>query len=295
MTKQQEKVVVAEDELELDVEVELDEELKVDDDVELEADKKTEPSEDDDDDEIVITIGDTPAPEIEEEEKAPTWVRELRKSNREIQRENRDLKKKLEAQQNPEPKQVELGKKPALSDFGYDTDEYETALTGWHDQKRKADDQAALVSGQQKAQKDAWEARLGVYGAQRDKLKVKDYEEVESYVTDTFDQTQQGIVIQGAENSALVFLALHRNPDRSKELAALKDPVQFAFAVAKLEKDLKVGKRKAPPAPERKVTGTGPSGGTVDSTLDGLREKAEKTGDYTAVAAYKRKIRKSKT
>jgi hypothetical protein len=64
--------------------------------------------------------------------------------------------------------------------------------------------------------------------------------------------------------------------------------VKFAFAVARLEKELKVTNRRAAPAPERIVQGTGRASGTVDSTLERLRAEAEKTGNYTKVLQYKR-------
>ena len=65
--------------------------------------------------------------------------------------------------------------------------------------------------------------------------------------------------------------------------------MKFAFAVAKLETQLKVTNRKAAAAPERTIsTGGGRISGSVDSTLDRLREEALKTGDMSKVMAYKR-------
>jgi hypothetical protein len=95
-------------------------------------------------------------------------------------------------------------------------------------------------------------------------------------------------VLQGADNPALVIYALGRNPKKAKELSEIKDPVKFAFAVAKLEKDLKVTNRKAAPPPERVVSGTGRSSGAVDSTLERLRTEAAKSGDFTKVIQYKK-------
>ena len=94
-------------------------------------------------------------------------------------------------------------------------------------------------------------------------------------------------MLQGADNPALVIYALGKNPKKAKELADIKDPVKFAFAVAKLEKELKVTNRRAAPPPERVVSGTGRSSGAVDSTLERLREDAARTGNMTKVIAYK--------
>lgn len=277
-----------------DVETEEVEDETTEDEVDEGSDEESSETEDSDDDEVVVTIGDSPAPEEEEAEKAPTWVRDLRKAHRETQRENRELKQKLEAMNNPTPKKVELGPKPKLEDYDYDTEKYDQELQTWYDTKRAADEEAKAVEAEQKAQQEAWQARLAAYGDNRAKLKVKDFDEAESTVQELFDQTQQGIIIQGADNSALVFYALGKNPDRLKELSNIKDPVKFAFAVAKLEKDLKVGKRKAPPPPEKTVNGTAPKSGSVDSTLERLRAEAEKTGNYTKVHQYKRQKRQAK-
>jgi hypothetical protein len=107
-------------------------------------------------------------------------------------------------------------------------------------------------------------------------------------VQETMNVTQQGILLQGLDNPALVVYALGKNPKRAKELAAITDPVRFAAAAGKLEATLKVTNRPKPPAPPRVVTGSAPITGTVDSNLDRLRAEAERTGDYTKVMAYKR-------
>jgi hypothetical protein len=258
---------------------------------EAEAESTSEPGEEeetsDDADEVIVTIGDTPSPEESEEQKAPAWVKELRKSHRETQRENRELKQKLEAMNQPEATQVKLGPKPKLEDHDYDTEKYEAELASWYDKKRQADQQAADAEAAQEAQQKAWQEKLNVYAEKKSKLKVKDFDDAEANVLGVFDQTQQGIVVQGADDPALTIYALGKNEAKLKELAAIKDPVKFSFAVAKLETQLKVKNRKAPP-PEKTVTGTAPKSGSVDSELERLRDEASRTGDYSKVHQYKR-------
>jgi len=129
---------------------------------------------------------------------------------------------------------------------------------------------------------------LDSYGKDKSELKVKDFDDAEDVTQQALDVTQQGIVLQGADNPALVVYALGKNPKKAAELGSIKDPVKFAFAVAKLEKDLKVTPRKAVPPPEKTVSGNARvSGGAIDSSLDRLRIEAEKTGDYTKVIRYK--------
>lgn len=240
----------------------------------------------DESDEVVVSIGEE-APPAEEEQRAPEWVRELRKANREKERRIRELEAKLQTTAQTENKPVALGAKPKLEDHDYDTEKFEAALADWYERKRVADQQVEQQRQAEKAQHDAWQARLESYGKARAELKVRDFEDAEATAQEVLDVTQQGIVVQGADNPALVIYALGKNPKKAKEIAGIKDPVKFAFAVAKLEKELKVTNRKAAPPPERTIQGTGRVSGAVDSTLERLRAEAEKTGNYTKVIQYK--------
>jgi hypothetical protein len=210
----------------------------------------------------------------------------LRKTNRELQRQNRELQSKLQVQPT-ENKPVVIGAKPKLEDHDYDADKYEEALTGWFERKRQADDVNAKQQAEVMNQQKAWQAKLDGYGKAKAELRVRDYEDAEAVAQEVFSITQQGVILQGAENPALVVYALGKNPKKAKELAEVSDPVKFAFAVAKLEKELKVTNRRAAPAPERIVSGTGRSSGAVDSTLERLREEASRTGNMTKVIQYR--------
>ncbi len=241
--------------------------------------------------EVVVSIGEEPPPP-EEQTRAPEWVRELRKSHRELQRRNRELEEKVKVTAVEQPPAV--GKKPTLEDLDYDAERYEAALSSWYDQKRRADEAAAKAREAAAAQDRAWQSKLDAYGKAKAELKVRDYEDAEAYAQETFSITQQGVMLQGAENPALVIYALGKNPTKAKELSSITDPVKFAFAVAKLEAQLKVTPRKAPPAPERTVRGTAPVSGTVDSALERLREEAARTGDMSKVMAYRRQQKSQK-
>lgn len=239
-----------------------------------------------DNDDVIVSIGED-APPPEEPAHAPEWVRELRKTNRELQRQNRELQGKLHTTATTENKPVVLGKKPTLEDHDYDADQFETALTNWFERKRTADDVNARQEAEVMNQQKAWQSKLDGYSKAKAELKVKDFDDAEAIAQELFSVTQQGVMLQGADNPALVVYALGKNPKKAKELSEIKDPVKFAFAVAKLEKDLKVTNRKAAPPPERVVTGTGRSSGAVDSTLERLREDAARTGNMTKVIQYK--------
>lgn len=239
------------------------------------------------DNDVVVTIGEQ-APLPEEVAHAPEWVRGLRKNYRELQREKRELEEKLKAVTGAEIKPAVLGQKPTLEGHDYDAEKYENALSDWYDQKRCVDEQTAKTKAEAAAAEQAWQTKLATYGKSKADLKVRDFDDAEAVVQESFSAMQQGIILQGAENPALVIYALGKNAEKAKKLAAITDPVKYAFAVAKLETQLKVTNRREPPPPEAPVRGTGSTSGAVDSSLERLRAEAEKTGDYSKVVAYKR-------
>ncbi len=242
------------------------------------------------DDEVVVSIGGESPPQ-DEIKRAPEWVRELRKADREKSRKIKELEAKLSAAAPTENKPVELGPKPSLAGFDFDEEKYEAALEDWHARKRKI---AAEVEAQELAkrkQQQEWEQRVIAYNASKEALKVRDYDEAEFNVQEILDVTQQGIIMHAASNPALIVYALGKNPKRAKELAAITDPVRFAVAIGEMQKaDITMTTRKAAPPPEKTVESGGKKTGAADSTLERLREKAEKTGDYTEVVRYRRSL-----
>lgn len=254
---------------------------------ELEAETTEEEPE-----EVVVSIaGVSPAQEDEEEARAPEWVRDLRKQYREEKRRAKELEQKLAKFETQDTRVAPLGQKPTLEAVDYDTERYEKELAAWYEKKRKHEEREASVKAEQQAVQKEWEMKLENYQAAKSGLKVRDFDFAEDVVQDTLSVTQQGMIVQGAENPALVVYALGKNPNKAKELASIKDPVKFAFAVAKLETQLKVSNRKASVSPEKKISGTGRPSGSVDSTLERLRAEAEKTGDYSKVFRYKKQKR----
>jgi hypothetical protein len=267
-------------------EAELEDEDLEEGETEAEADEA-----DEDEGFVAVTIGgEAPPSEEEETERAPEWVRDLRKQYREEKRRNKELQEQL-AKTTGATRVAELGDKPTLEKADYDTERYEKELAAWYERKRKHDEVEAAQRAEADAAEREWKQKLEGYQSAKATLKVRDYDEAEDVVQDAFTVTQQGMILQGAENPALLVYALGKNPKRAKELASIKDPVKFAFAVARLETQLKVTKRKASSKPDPKVTGTGRISGAVDSTLERLRADAERTGDYSKVFQYKKQKR----
>jgi hypothetical protein len=252
----------------------------------VEPEQQTEVQQEED---VVTIAGESPAPE-EEEKQAPEWVRNLRKNYRELQREKRELEERLKAvspatEQSP----VTPGKKPTLEDCDYDSDKFENELAGWFERKRQSEEAEAKYRAKQQEEQQTWQKKLETYTQSKTGLKVSDFQDAEDTVLETLSVTQQGIILQGAQNPAVMVYALGKNPNKAKELAGITDPVQFAFAVAKLETQLSVQKKQAPP-PEKRINGNG-SLGTSNVQLDRLREEAARSGDFTKVIAFKKQLK----
>jgi hypothetical protein len=249
-------------------------------------------TEEDEAEELVVSIGEEESPPQEREKEGDAvWVNELRKKYREAIRENRELKAKGPAQ--VEPDKPTLPEFPKLSEYDYDEDKFKTATDGWYAKKREIDGFEENQKKAQQAERERIEATHKTYREAASTLKVKDFKEAEEEVVTTLSQVQQGLILNGADNAPLLVYALGKNPKRLAELAAIKDLVKFAFAAAKLEKDLKTSNRKSEkPAPETPLKN---SGGPVvggSKTLERLREEASRTGDMSKVLAFKRAQKK---
>jgi hypothetical protein len=234
---------------------------------------------------IQVTIGDDGVPE-EEAKNAPSWVKKVRTQNRELQRELREARRKLN--ETAQTKESELGPRPTLETCDYDETKFVSSLEAYQERKRKVDEAAAAKKVEDEKGQNEYKNRLSEYAEGKTALGASDFADAESVVIDLLDTVQQGIIVSGAKNSALVVYALGKNEEKARELAAIKDPVKFAFAVANLEGSLKVTGRKPTTKPEERVSGNSRPSGATDSTLEKLRAEAEKTGNYTKVLEYKR-------
>jgi hypothetical protein len=258
------------------------------DDVEAPAETPAEEAQDADGD-VVVTIGDAPAPESDDDEQeqgAPAWVKEVRKNARETTRENRELKRKLaalEASNTPKPTAPALGPKPTLraDDVDFDEDKFEAKLLKWNEAKRKIDEEKA-------AEQTAWQKKNDEFNKAAASLKAPDFDDAKHAVIDAIDPVRQGILMKAAAQPHVVVLALGRQPEELKKLAAITDLVDFTVAVTKLEGQIKVSSRKPPP-PERTPSSAGRTTAAGDKTLEALEREYERTGDRSKIIAYKQK------
>lgn len=292
-----------------DLRTELDEEDNIDpieDNQEDESQENSEETQDEssqsddemsEDEEFVITVGDEePEPSDEDDfsgKPAPTWVKDLRKKEREARKRIKELEAQVQ-QAKPTDKPIEVGPKPKLADFDYDEDDFESAVEQWHERKRQVEQQQAAKQAEEENAKQAWQAKMQSYEERRQNVasKVRDFEEVEEAAKDKLTATQQGILIHAAENPELILYHLGKNPKKAQELSEITDPIQFAFAAAKLDSQMKIQTRKPSTQPERKPSGSAGLAGVVDQKLAQLEAKAAKTGNRTELIKYKKSLQK---
>lgn len=240
-------------------------------------------------DEVEITIeGESATPD--EVQEAPTWVKELRKQNREKDRELRELKDKLKGIEAP-VKQTTLGPKPTLESVEFDAELYEKNLEDWYTRKREVEAQEEASKAEaNKAQAD-YLKRLEAYAERKKATKLPNFDEAEETVKHTLSPIQQSIIVKHAKTPENIVYVLGTNSVKANELRAIQNPIEFALAVRDLEDKLKVTSKQAKPAPESPIkSGAAPVSGS-DNKLEALRKKAEDTGDYSELAAYKRSLR----
>jgi hypothetical protein len=233
----------------------------------------------DDEDEFVITIGAEAAPASEE---APEWVRDLRKRNRELERELADAKK-------AKPADVpEVGAKPTLESCEYDEERFDQEYDAWKIRKSAAENAQTEAQKAEEAARERYEGKVNSYGDAKASLGIKDFDQAEAEVLANFSDAQKAIVIHGAEQPAKLVYALGKHPEKLRQLASITDPIEFAFAASKLETQTKM-ERRPRTSPESHVRGSAPLAGQGNKELQRLEAEAERTGNRTQVIAFKRR------
>ena len=237
--------------------------------------------------ETVVTFGDDEAPEQQD---APDWVKNVRKENRELNRQLKDLKKQAAAGKADED--TALGAEPTLEGSDYDADKYRDALRVWDQAKAKQDAKAREAKEAQEKQGQAYNARLSEYQEGKGAFDADQFDEAEDAVKGALSENQQTILIHAFGGKAAPLISgLGQNDKRLKELAGITDPIAFAVAATRLETAMTVSQRKPRTVPESRPAGNSAGGASGDKQLEKLRAQAAETNDMSEVLAYKRKLK----
>jgi hypothetical protein len=248
------------------------------------------------DDDLVITLEgqDLAAEDGDElpaniEPKASAAFAKMRADKKRLERENRELKAKQEqAAERPQPAIIEpLGDEPTLESCDFDAEVYAPKLKAYLARKTEHEARAAQQQEAQRKEQEAWTARLTSYRQEAAKLKRPDFEEAEAAVQTSFSTVQQGLLLKHPKAAALVYV-LGKNPGRAKTLAAISDPVDFAYAAADLAGQVKVERKSPPPPTDTPIRGRTSGASLASQTIESLKEQGRRTGDYSAYFNAKR-------
>jgi hypothetical protein len=235
--------------------------------------------------ELTATIGEPQ--EEDEDHKAPGWIKELRKENREKAKKLKEYEAELQrlkgGQSAPEPL-----KKPKIEDFDYDSDAYEQAMDKFYAAKVEQDKAEAARKQAEEEQQKEWQSRQESYKEAKGRFSAEEMEDAEAEVVSVLSPARQAMLLDVADDPATLVLALGKNPEALRKLAAIKSDGQAIKEMVKLEMNIKVApKGKTPPPPERTISGAGKTPGGSRRTLEQLREEAQSTSNYTKYFAEK--------
>ena len=211
---------------------------------------------------------------------APKWVKDVRNENKELKREL----KRLKAQSEPQPVIPQLREKPTIEGHDFDSAAYADDLEQWLNEKAQYDE----VVNTQKAKYEAIDNR---YFASVDKMRkiAPDYDDVEETVISTLSLEKQGLLKVGIEDGAKLVYALGKSPNKLAELEQL-DPVSFVKQLGVMEFQMSQKSRNPNKPQPKQHELTGAAGGG-DSKLAKLEAEAAKTGDRSALIAYRKKMK----
>lgn len=222
-------------------------------------------------DEYSLRVGDEEISLAEEDDDhvdgqpAPQWVKDLRKNNREKDKELRELRRQLEqvqsrpAEQQPQQQADVIPPKPTLESCEYDEEAYEAALTDWHEKKGRAEQSKQQQQRQQQEYQQRFQQRVEAHKQRAAKLPVKDYQEMEEIVRAEVPDMHKEILIHCAdEGSELIAYGLGKSQQLRQRVAAETDPIRAAFLLGQISKQVSLApKPKKAIKPEPEVRGGG--------------------------------------
>lgn len=233
------------------------------------------------DDEEVVTFGDEGEAAPASGERDNSTVRAMRDEIKRLRKRTAELETSA-----PQPQPIVVGEKPTLAGCEYDEDAYEAARDAWEDRKRQAEQRETAQQAEQRKRDEEWAETQRRYATKKAALRFADAQDAEDTALAGLEPWQQAVIAKVADDPALLVYALGKHDARLSEISKITDPLKLAASVAKLEGKLKVPKRARPPEPDRPVRGGTVTAGT-DKTLARLEAEADKTGDRTALIAYK--------
>ncbi len=199
------------------------------------------------------------------------------------------LSRKLaETSEQARPAPIEVGEMPTLEGCDYDEDKLKSEMTAWTDRRIAAAtaEHAAPSSAEEEARQD-----VERYQSSISKLTFADADAMVAKAREALTPAQEFMISQASRDAGKLLYALGRHPQKLAELVGIKNPAKFIVRVATLETNMKSGQRRPAPNPERIPRGNAAPRAGVDKEEARLEKEADRTGDRTALQAYRRQKR----
>lgn len=186
------------------------------------------------------------------------------------------------------PAAIEVGDRPTLEGCDYDEDRLATETDAWIDRKLAAAQQERDTP---RTAEDEARADVERYEASITKLPYADAAEMVGKARAGLTPAQEFMISQACSEPGKLLHALGRHPQKLAELVSVKNPAKFIAKAVTLEANMKSGSnRRQAPQPERIPRGNA-APKSADKEEARLEKEADRTGDRTALQAYRRQKR----
>jgi len=247
----EEKAKLNNDEVDPEIEPENDQENDPENDQENDPEKKSESQDS----------------EGSDQNSAPPWVKDVRRRNKTLSRENAELKRKLR-----EAIPSKMLPKPEMANF-QDEESYADALIEWKQSLQ------SKIDAENKKTED-WQNQVNDYLLAKRDFPESDYSEDELVVESALTEEQQRALVEGfGGDAAKLVVGLANAPQKLAEIAKVKNPAKFAVELSKLHAKMRVKSRRPKTEPETRVKGDN-VGGSASKSLDKMLEKSNDLTDY---------------
>lgn len=223
----------------------------------------------------------------------------MRKTLRDRETELAELKRRLQAQGGGTDQAPDPGPEPdeADEDVNFDQAKLKKKHADW---LRKVAERENWNAEQAKKAEAARQEARGIIekhkanAASFSKM-VKGYEEAEKTFDGLWDVPRQDILFRNTQNPAkVIYLLATRYPDLMDRLSKSNNRDEIIRELVKLEVTVKERKVGTPPAPGKRVGGSGSTTAQgKDPELEAARKKAAKTNNYTEVNRILRERREA--
>jgi len=172
---------------------------------------------------------------------APSWAQQLRQRQKELARENKQLKQQaatVVAPATPAYESQEMPE-PTLESCDWDETEFRKQTKEWALHQAKVEEGKAKKLAEQESFAAEMQKKHQSYEARKAEVikQAPDYESAESAVTSALSPATQNMILDLAKDPAAVVLAAGRNKALLSELASLQtNPIKLAAKIGELNR-----------------------------------------------------------